>query len=133
MESALEGFILDVFEAVAQGVEQVGVLAAGEVGDVGPEVIRLDDIVDLAPHLLLEIGDVGGVVGIPDSQRDAGIASGNGGIVPAQFLPGRGLVVVREVAQEEEGQHVVAEIIRVHRAAQLVGDGPEGFAQLLLV
>lgn len=38
-----------------------------------------------------------------------------------------------EVAQEEEGQHVVAEIVRVHRPAQLVGDAPEGVAQLFLI
>ena len=36
-----------------------------------------------------------------------------------------------EARQEQEGQHVVAEVVRVHRAAQLVGDGPEGLAQFL--
>ena len=45
----------------------------------------------------------------------------------------RRLVVVREVAKEQESQHIVAEIIRVHRPAQLVGDAPEGLAQLFLV
>ena len=43
------------------------------------------------------------------------------------------LVVVREVTQEKERQHVVAEVIRIHRAAQLVGDAPERAAQLFLV
>ena len=28
--------------------------------------------------------------------------------------------------------HVVAEVVRIHRSAQLVGDGPEGGAQFLL-
>ena len=45
----------------------------------------------------------------------------------------RRLVVVRAVAQEEKGQHVVAEVVRIHGPAQLVGDAPEGVAQLLLV
>ena len=58
---------------------------------------------------------------------------GQGGIIFAEFLLRRRLVVVREVAQEEKGQHVVAEVVRVHRPAQLVGDAPEGFAQLFLV
>ena len=43
----------------------------------------------------------------------------------------RSLVVVGQVAQEQERQHVVAEVVGVHRAAQVVGDGPEGFAQLV--
>ena len=43
------------------------------------------------------------------------------------------LVVVGEVAQEEEGQHVVAEVVRIHGPPQLVGDAPEGVAELFLV
>jgi len=42
------------------------------------------------------------------------------------------LVVIGEVAQEQKGEHVVAEVVRVHRPAQLVGDRPEGVAELLL-
>jgi len=133
LESALEGVVFDVAKALPQRIEQVAALVACEVRNVGPEVVRLDDVVDLAPHLFLEIHHVAGVVGIPDCQRHAGIAGGDGGIVPPQFLLRRLLVVVREVAQEEEGQHVVAEIVRVHRPAQLVGDVPEGLAQLSLV
>jgi hypothetical protein len=45
----------------------------------------------------------------------------------------RSLVVGGEIAQEEEGQHVVAEVVHIHRPAQLVGDAPKGVAQLLLV
>ena len=43
------------------------------------------------------------------------------------------LVVVGEVAQEEEGKHVVAEVVRIHGPAQLVGDAPEGVAQLFSI
>ena len=43
------------------------------------------------------------------------------------------MVVVGKVAEEPEGQHVVAEVVRVHRPAQLVGDAPEGVAQLFLI
>lgn len=54
-------------------------------------------------------------------------------IVFTRLFLGRRLVVVREVGQKEKGLHVVAEIVRVHRPAQLVGDVPEGLAQLFLV
>ena len=40
---------------------------------------------------------------------------------------------LREVAQKEEGKHVVAKIIRVHRSAQLIGDAPERAAELFLI
>jgi len=33
------------------------------------------------------------------------------------------LVVVREVAQEQQRQHLAAEVAGVHRAAQVVSDG----------
>ncbi len=39
LEGALERFVLDVFEACLQRVEQFAVLRAGQVGDAGPEVI----------------------------------------------------------------------------------------------
>lgn len=93
----------------------------------------LDDVVDLAAHLLLEGRDVVRVVGIPQGQRHAAVVGRQRGIIFAEFLPGRRLVVVREVAQKEEGKHVVAEVVRIHRPAQLVGDSPKGGAQLLLV
>ena len=54
-------------------------------------------------------------------------------IIPPQFPLRCCLVVLREVAQVEEGEHLVAEIVRIHRPAQLVGDAPESIAQLLLV
>ncbi len=50
-----------------------------------------------------------------------------------QLLPRRLLVVVRQVAQEQKSQHVVAEIVRVHGTAQFVGDGPEHPAQFFLL
>ena len=40
LEGALEGFVLDVFEARLQRVQQFPVLRAGQVGDAGPEVRR---------------------------------------------------------------------------------------------
>ena len=53
--------------------------------------------------------------------------------IRAQFLLRSLLVIVRKVAQEEVRQHVIAEVVRVHRAAQLVGDGSEGFAEFLFI
>ena len=54
LEGALEGFVLDVLEALLQRVQQLAVLGAGQVGDAAPEVLRLDDVMHLAAHLLLE-------------------------------------------------------------------------------
>ena len=54
-------------------------------------------------------------------------------VITAQLLLGAELVVVGEIAEEEKGEHVVAEIVRVHCAAQLVGDAPEGASELFLV
>jgi len=71
LEGALKGVVLDVFETRLQGVEQVPVLPPGHLGDAGPEVVRLDDIMHLAPHLLLKRGDIVGVVRIPVGQRHA--------------------------------------------------------------
>ena len=39
----------------------------------------------------------------------------------------------REVSQEQEGQHAIAEVVRVHRTAKLVGDFPKSVAELFLV
>lgn len=44
-----------------------------------------------------------------------------------------GYLVIRQVAQKEKGKHVIAEIVRVHGPARLVGNGPEGAAQLFLI
>src|SRR3546814_7075821 len=89
----------------------------------------------LAPHLLLERGHVGGIVRIPNRKwRPAAVVDGvRIGVINTQFLLRGFLVVPRQVAQEQERQHVVAEVVRVHRAAQLVGNGPEGLAELFLV
>ena len=133
LKGALKGFRLDVFEARLQRVQQLRVLGAGQVGDAVPEVRGLDDVMHLAPHLLLELRDVVHVVRIPKRQRHLAGVAAHIGVILAQFLLRRRLVIVREVAQEEEGQHVVAEIVRIHRPAQLVGDAPEGVAQLFLV
>ena len=127
--------IRHVREALLQGIQQRVVLGLGQVDDMAPQILRLDDVMRLAPHLLLERGHVGGVVRIPHRQRRlAAVADGGRvGIVGAQFLLRGFLVVPGQVAQEQEGQHVVAEVVGVHRAAQLVGDGPQGLAELFLV
>lgn len=57
---------------------------------------------------------------------------GVGVVAPELLLRGL-LVVVREVAEEQEREHVVAEVIRVHRPAELVRDAPECLAKLPLV
>ena len=87
----------------------------------------------IAPHLLLEGRDVVHVVGVPERQRHLAGVAVHIGVIPPQLLPRRRLVVVGEIAQEEEGQHVIAEVVRVHRPAQLVGDAPKRVAQLFLV
>ena len=61
--------VLDIFEGCLQRVEQFSILRAGQIGNAGPEVIRLDDIMHLAAHLLFKIGHIVGIVGIPDGQR----------------------------------------------------------------
>ena len=114
--------------------EQFAVLGAGHIGDAGPEVFRLDDVMRLAAHLLFERRRHRRDCSRTRPTAGTRLADRLGiGVVPPQFLLRRRLVIVREVAQEQERQHVVAEIVRVHRAAQLVGDGPEGLAQLFLV
>ena len=45
----------------------------------------------------------------------------------------RCLVVVGEVAEEEEGEHVVAEVVGIHLAAELVRDIPKNTTKLRLV
>lgn len=40
LKGALEGLVLDVLEARLQGVQQLGVLRASQVGDATPQVIR---------------------------------------------------------------------------------------------
>ena len=87
----------------------------------------------LAAHLLLELRDVFRIGGIPQGQRHAALVSIDLGIVLPQLLLGRDLVVVREISQEEEGQHVVAEVIRIHGTPQLVCDAPKSIAELFLV
>ncbi len=128
VEGALEGFVFDVLEAGLEGVEQFAVLGASHVGDAGPEVVWLDDVMDLAAHLFLEIDDVARVVGIPEREGHAAVIGLNFGVILAEFLLCGGLVVVREVPQEKEGEHVIAEVIRVHGAAELIGDVPERLA-----
>jgi len=70
---------------------------------------------------------------IPDFQRDERTVRFQFGIIMSQFSLRCGFEVAGEVVQEEKGEHVVAEISRIHRPAQLVRDGPEGFAELGLV
>lgn len=143
LEGAFEGFVFDVFEAVLEGLEQFAVLGARHVGDVFPEVLGSDDVVYFAAHLFFKVSDVAGVVGIPDGKGHAGdfdfgrfafdfdldfVFVSRGWVIAPEFLFGGGGVVFREVAQKEEGEHVVAEVVRVHATAQIVGDFPKGFS-----
>ena len=38
-----------------------------------------------------------------------------------------------EVSQEQEGQHAIAEVVRVHRPSKLVCNSPKNVAKLFLV
>lgn len=129
-EGAGEGVVLDVFEAGGEGFEQIIVLGARQVGDVGPEVLGFDDVVDSTAHLVFEELDVARILRIPHFERRAAAVFrlGGIGIFVAQNPFDIGFVVVREIAQKEERQHVVAEVVGVHGAAQVVGDAPQGFA-----
>ena len=99
-----------------QRIEQLVALHPGAVDDAAPQVGGLDDVVHLAAHLLLERLHIVGIAGVPNRQRRfATIADGVWvWVVLPQLLPGRLFVVIREVAQEKERQHVVAEVVRVH-------------------
>ena len=55
------------------------------------------------------------------------------GIIFAQLLLGLRFVIVRNLGQEAEGEHVITKIVRVHCPAQLVGNVPEILSQLFLV
>jgi hypothetical protein len=132
-EGAGEGFILDVVETLFKGAQQLTVLGARHLGDAAPEVLGLDHVVRLAAHLFFELDYIAWVLSVPHGQRRAAITWGQSRIVLSQLLLRRSLVVVRKVAQEEEGEHIVAEVVRVHRAAQLIGDSPEDSAKSSLV
>ena len=83
----------------------------------------------LEAHLLLERRHVSGVPVVPHRQRrPPPVADGFAvGVVSTEFLLRGALVVVREVAEEKEREHIVAKIVRVHRPAELIGDCPERF------
>ena len=89
----------------------------------------------LEPHLLLEGRHVVGVPIVPDRQGGSpAVADGvRVRVVAPEFLLRGLLVIVREVAEKQEREHVVAEIVRVHRPPELIGDGPERAAELLLI
>ena len=87
----------------------------------------------LDPHLLLEVRHVAGVPLVPHRQGGPPTVADGVGVVAPEFLAGGLLVIVREVAEKKEREHVVAKIVRVHRPAELIGDGPECFAKLFLV
>ena len=63
-------------EAFAEGLQQLVVLGAGQLGDVAPQVPGLDDVVHAAAHELLKLGHVGRVGGVPHGQRGALVAGG---------------------------------------------------------
>jgi hypothetical protein len=96
-------------------------------------MLWLDHIMHLATHLLFKRGNVFRIVSIPHSQRHTAFVTIDLGIVLPQFLFRSDFVVIGEISQEEKRQHVIAEVIRVHRTAKLIGDVPEGLAELFLV
>ena len=74
-------------ETRLERVQQLAVLGAGQVGDAIPEVRRLDHVMHLTAHLLLECRDVVHVVGIPQGQRHfAGVTAHIGIILPSSFF-----------------------------------------------
>ena len=132
-KSADKEFVLDVIKAFLQGMQQLLILRARHFRDCCPEVLRLDHIMRLEPHLLFKISNIVWVGVIPALQRRGVGLTLLVRIIRSRFFPGSDLVVVRQVAQEQERQHVIVEVIRVHCAAQLVGNASEGRAQLFLV
>ena len=129
-EGIFKGFLLDMPKALAQGLQQVVALGAGQLRYMAPEIVGVNDIVQAAAQELFKLRHIVGVGFVPCLERGT---SGSGfGPVRPKFLPRRSLVGVRQIAQEKEGKHIVAEVVRVHGAAQLVGNGPEGRAQLFL-
>ncbi len=108
-------------------------LGAGEGGNAIAKARGLDDVMRLAPHLLLELRDGVRVVLIPQRQRHLTGVDAHLAVIPPQLLLRRCLVVVGEVAQEEDGQHGVAEAVPIHGPAQVVRDALEGVAQLFWV
>ncbi len=74
------------------------------MGDTGPEVLGADNVVRLEAHLLLEGHHVIGILLVPYGQRGPpAIAYGiRVRIVPPKLLLRGLLVVVRQVAQEQE-------------------------------
>ena len=134
LKGAGKGFVLDVLEALLQGVQQLLVLGARHLGDAAPEVRRLDHIMHLAAHLFFKFVNVVGIAVVPHLQGECvAVCISVIRVIRPQFPLCRGFIIVRQVAQEQEREHVVAEVVRVHGAAQLVGNAPEGIAQLSLV
>ncbi len=134
-EGALERFVFDVLEAGLECVEQFAILRAGHVGDAGPEVRGLDDVMSLEPHLLFKRRHIAGILFVPNRQRGPSTVAHSVRVrivSPEFFLRGL-LVVVREVAKEQEREHVVAEVVRIHRPSELVSDVPQSLAELLLL
>ena len=73
----IERLVLDVLEPRLKRVEELRVLRSSEMGDARPQVFGFDDVVRLAPHLLLERGRIVGVVCVPDRKwRPAAVADG---------------------------------------------------------
>lgn len=131
LAAAGEGFVLDVLKAAFQGLPQLGVLGACALVDAAPEIIGVDDVMNLAAYLFLQFRHIGDVVSVPDGQRCAAVFAGHCEVVRPELLLHGGLVVVGEVAQEQERQHVVEGVFGVHCAVQVVVDAPEGFAELV--
>ncbi len=130
IEGAGKGLVFDVTETALQGLQQFIVLCARHLRDAAPEISRVDDVVRLAPHLRLEVGHIVGIVRVPHRQRRALIVIRQLRVIRPQLASCRRLEVIRQVAQKQERQHVIAEIVGVHGAAQLIRNAPEGLAEV---
>ena len=87
---------------------------------------------NFAPHLFFELLGILGVLAIPQGQGRGGRGR-SGGEVVTEFFFGRSFVVVGQVAQKEEGEHVVAKVVGVHRTPQVVGNSPKGVTEFFLI
>ncbi len=125
LEGAFERVFLDVLEALGEALQKVFVLGAGQFVDGAPEVLRPDDEMDAVAHHLFEFLDVVvGGFGVPLFEGHVV------GQVVAEFEADAVFVAAAEVAEEEQRQHVVAEVVGGHGATERVGHVPKGLEQL---
>ncbi len=105
-------------------------MRARQLRNMAPEIVGMDDIVQTAAQQFFQIRHIVGIGLIPCLQGGASFRSRRP--VRPQLFPRGCLVGIRKVAEEQKGKHIVAEVVRIHGAAQFVSDVPERRAQLFL-